>query len=192
MHDVLRQSFAGKIDLTEEEFTKVKAYFIPKKLRRNQFLSQEGDVSRYVAFIQKGVLYSYSTDNKGAKHVMQFGFASDVMGDLYSFLTGEPSRINVEVLEEAELLLLTKEQRNQLLAEVPQFERFLRQLMESAYIALLRRMEGTMGRSAEERYAHLLKEQPELVARLPQHLIASYLGITRETLSRIRGLSPTR
>lgn len=114
------------------------------------------------------------------------------MGDLYSFLTGEPSRINVEVLEEAELLLLTKEQRDQLLTEVPQFERFLRQLMENAYIALLRRVEGTMGRSAEERYAHLLKEQPELIVRLPQHLIASYLGITRETLSRIRGLSPMR
>ncbi|MCB2411035.1 Crp/Fnr family transcriptional regulator [Hymenobacter sp. BT178] len=192
MFEVFQRSLAEKIDLTAEELEKVQSYFIPKKLRKNQFLLQEGDVSRYSAFVEKGALYSYSTDDKGGKHVVQFGLEGSTIGDLYSLLTGEPSKLNIEVYEDCELLLLTVENRAQLLAEVPQFETYNRLLIERAYVALLRRVEGTMGRTAEEKYAHLLQERPQLLQRLPQHLIASYLGITRETLSRIRGQAPTR
>jgi CRP-like cAMP-binding protein len=192
MYEVLQQTLSKSIALTAEEFEKVKAYFIPKKLRKNQYLLQEGDVCRYSAFVEKGALYSYSTDDKGAKHVVQFALEGSSIADLYSFLSGEPSKLNIEAFEDCELLLLTPENREKLMAEVPRFETHMRQLVERAYMALLRRVEGTMGRSAEERYAHLLQERPQLLSRLPQHLIASYLGITRETLSRIRSQPPAR
>lgn len=192
MFEVFQQSLAGKIDLTAEELAKVQAYYIPKKLRKNQFLLQEGDVCKYSAFVEKGALYSSSTDDKGAKHVVQFALEGSTIADVYSMLTGEPSKLNIEAFEDCELLLLTVENRDRLLAEVPRFETYTRQLLERAYVALLRRVEGTVGRTAEERYAHLLQERPHLLQRLPQHLIASYLGITRETLSRIRGQAPPR
>ena len=192
MYEVLQQSLAKEIDLTAEEFEKVKAYYIPKKLRKNQYLLQEGDVCRYSAFVEKGALYSYSTDDKGAKHVVQFALEGSGIADPYSLFTGEPSKLNIEAFEDCELLLLTLENRNQLLAEVPKFETYTRQIIERAYVMLMRRMQGTNGRSAEERYANLLKERPHLLNRLPQHLIASYLGITRETLSRIRNQSLPR
>jgi len=192
MYEVLQQSLAKEINLTPEEFEQVKAFFIPKKLRKNQFLLQEGDVCRYSALVEKGALYSYSTDEKGAKHVVQFALEGSFISDLFSLLTGEPSKLNIEAFEDSELLLLTQENRDRLLSAVPRFETYMRQLIERAYVALLRRVEGTMGRTAEERYAHLLQERPHLLARLPQHLIASYLGITRETLSRIRSQTPTR
>ena len=192
MYEVLHQHLADKIDLTAEELAKVQAYYIPKKLRKNQFLLQEGDVCKYSAFVEKGALYSYSTDDKGAKHVVQFALEGSTIADVYSMLTGEPSKLNIEAFEDCELLMLTVENRNRLLAEVPRFETYTRQLLERAYVALLRRVEGTVGRTAEERYAHLLQERPHLLQRLPQHLIASYLGITRETLSRIRGQAPAR
>ncbi|HEX8657069.1 MAG TPA: Crp/Fnr family transcriptional regulator [Hymenobacter sp.] len=192
MYEVLQQSLAKEIDLTAEEWAKVQAYFIPKKLRKNQFLLQEGDVARHSAFVEKGALYSYSTDDKGAKHVVQFALEGSFIGDMFSMLTGEPSKLNIEAFEDCELLLLTLENREKLMAEVPRFETYFRLLIERAYVALLRRVEGTVGRTAEERYANLLETRPHLLNRLPQHLIASYLGITRETLSRIRSQPPTR
>jgi CRP-like cAMP-binding protein len=192
MYELFQKTLAQNLNLTAEELEHVRTYFTPKKLRKNQFLLQEGDVCRYSAFVEKGALYSYSTDDKGAKHVVQFALEGSSIADLYSMLTGEPSRLNIEAFEDCELLLLTQENRLRLMADVPRYESYMRQLIERAYVALLRRVEGTMGRTAEERYAHLLQERPQLLNRLPQHLIASYLGITRETLSRIRSQSPTR
>lgn len=189
MYEVFRHTLEQKIKLTNEDFAKISVCFKPKRLRKKHFLLQDGDVCRNLAFIERGTLYSYSADEKGIQHVIQFGFEGGWIADLYSFLTGEPSRLNIEALEECELLMISKEQQEKLLKEVPAYETYTRLLMQNAYVALQRRVEGTLGRTAEEKYARLLEKRPELIARLPQHLIASYLGITRETLSRIRSQS---
>jgi CRP-like cAMP-binding protein len=108
-------------------------------------------------------------------------------GDLYSFLTTEPSVYNIEALEECELLLISKSSWDLLLEKIPAFERYFRILIQNNLIATQRRLMGSLSQSAEEKYLRLTNSFPDCLQRVPQHMIASYLGITRETLSRVRG-----
>lgn len=186
MYERLFKSIAEKVSVQEGELQLCKHYFTPKKLRKRQYLLQEGDVCNRLAFVEKGVLYSYSIDTKGIQHVIQFALEGWWIADLYSFFTKEPSKLNIEALEESELLLLDREQHQNLLKSVPAYETYTRILYQNAYVALQRRIEGTIGLSAEEKYSKLLAQHPYILTRVPLHLIASYLGITPETLSRIR------
>jgi CRP-like cAMP-binding protein len=186
MFEVLLKSFVDKVSATEEELQICKRYFTPKRLRKRQYLLQEGDVCNRLAFVEKGSLYSYSIDEKGVQHVIQFAFEGWWIADLYSFFTGERSKLNIEALEDSELLQLDREQHHNLLKNVPKYETYTRIVYQNAYVALQRRIEGTIGLSAEEKYSRLLEQYPAILNKVSQHLIASYLGITPETLSRIR------
>src|SRR4051794_5688957 len=108
MFELLFESFNKKIQLTEEEKSLCQSFFAPKKLRKRQFLLQEGDVCKYVAFVEKGLLRAFTVDEKGTEHIMQFAFEGWWMADQYSFLTGEASKYNIEALEDCELLLLSR------------------------------------------------------------------------------------
>ena len=119
----------------------------------------------------------FTVDEKGNEPILQFSPEGWWVADLYSFLTDEPSIYNLESLEDCELLLITKDSWNILLEKMPVFEKFFRiliQLMSSSCEA------------AEEKYLKLMENFPGCIQRVPQHMIASYLGITRETLSRVR------
>jgi CRP-like cAMP-binding protein len=186
MFELLIKSIQEKVPSSEEDLHLCKTYFTPKKLRRKQFLLQEGDVCNRMAFVEKGSLYSYTTDAKGGQRVMQFAFEGFWISDLYSFFTREESKLNIEALEDCELLLLDHEQHENLLKNVRQYETYVRMLYQNAYVALQQRLEGTIGLTAEEKYSRLVDQYSTIVNRVPQHLIASYLGITPETLSRIR------
>ena len=186
MFELLFQKFDEKIQLTEEGKLLSKSFFIPKKLRKKQYLLQEGDVCKYVAFVEKGILRQYTVDDKGNEHILQFAFEGWWMADHYSFLTGEPSLYNIDALEDCELLLLSKQAEEQLLEKLPKFERFFRLLLQNNLIATLRRLESSLSGTAEEKYSHLIQSCPTLAERIPQHMIASFLGITPETVSRIR------
>jgi CRP-like cAMP-binding protein len=181
-----------KVNLTEDEQEICKSLLMSKKLRKKQYLLQEGDVAKYSAFVEKGALRSYTIDDKGSEHIIQFAIEGWWISDIYSFLTGEPSTYNIEALEDCELLTLTKAAQEELVEKVPKFERYLRILMQGAYIALQRRMTGTLVYTAEEKYLSLTKAYPDIIQRVPQHMIASYLGVTPETLSRIRRQMATR
>ena len=186
MFELLFQKFDEKIQLTEEEKLLSRSFFIPKKLRKKQYLLQEGDVCKYVAFVEKGILRSYTVDDKGSEHILQFAFEGWWMADQYSFLTGESSIYNIDALEDCELLLLTKQAEEQILEKLPKFERFFRLLLQNNLIATLRRLESSLSDTAEAKYNQLIQSCPTLAERIPQHMIASYLGITPETISRIR------
>ena len=187
MFELLFQNLDGKIKLTEQEKELCRSFFIPKKLRKKQFLLQQGDVCKYIAFVEKGLLRSYKIDDKGHEHITQFAFEDWWIADNLSFLTGQPSEFDIEALEDSELLLLTKQAQDQLLEKIPKFERYFRILLQNNLIATQKRLVSSMSQSAEERYDELVAACPTtLPQRVPQHMLASFLGIKPETLSRIR------
>jgi len=187
MTELLFQKFDEKIELTEEEKKLSRSFFISKKLRRKQYLLQEGDVCKYVAFVEKGLLRSFAVDDKGHEHITQFAFEGYWIADQYSFLTGEPSEYNIEALEECELLLLSKQAEDEMLEKIPKLERFFRLLLQNNLIATQKRLVSSLSQTAEERYNECVSACPTtLPHRIPQHMLASYLGVTPETISRIR------
>ena len=186
MFEVLFQKLDEKIKLTEEEKELCKSFFTPKKLRKRQYILQEGDVCKYTAFVEKGMLRSYTIDEKGNEHIMQFAFEGWWIADQFSFLTGEPAIYTIDALEDSELLLLSKQAEEQLLQRIPKFERYFRILLQNSLIATQRRLIGSLSQTAEERYNQLIQTCPTIPQRVPQHMMASFLGITPETLSRVR------
>jgi CRP-like cAMP-binding protein len=186
MFELLYKKIQEKITLTEDEFNYCKTLFLPKKLRKRQYLLQEGDVCKYQAFVEKGILRSYTIDEKGNEHILQFASEGWWMADLSSFLTGEPSVFNMDALEDAELLLITKASWELLLQKIPKLEHYFRILIQNHLISTQKRLMQSLSEQAEERYIRFTKTYPDCMQRVPQHMIASYLGISRETLSRIR------
>lgn len=192
MFELLHKKINTIISLTEEEFNYCKTLFVPKKLRKRQYFLQEGDVCKYQAFVEKGILRSYTIDEKGNEHILQFGFEGWWTTDLSSYLNNEPSFLNIDGLEDAELLLITKSSWELAMQKIPALEHYFRIIIQNHLVATERRLLQSMAESAEEKYVRFTKTCPDDVQRVPQHMIASYLGISRETLSRIRKQMITR
>jgi CRP-like cAMP-binding protein len=186
MFEELFKNIQQKISITEKEEELCRSLFIPKKFRKRQYLLQQGDVSKYTAFVEKGLLRSFIIDDKGAEVIMQFAPEGWWIGDMYSSITGEPAENNIDAIEDTETLLLTPQAHDQLLQQAPVFERFFRLQLQNSFIALQRRLKSNITQTAEEKYKNFVRLYPNIVQRVPQHNIASYLGITPESLSRIR------
>ncbi|SHF77117.1 cAMP-binding domain of CRP or a regulatory subunit of cAMP-dependent protein kinases [Flavobacterium segetis] len=192
MFEQLFKSIQEKVTLNEDDKEVYKSFFIPKKLRKKQTLLQEGDVCIYNAFVENGILRSFFTDEKGNEHVVQFAIEGWWITDLSSFLTKSNSIYTIEALEDCELLLLTMEAREALMDKIPMFERYQRLLLQNAYIANQARINSTLTETAEEKYIKLGLAYPGIIKRVPQHMIASYLGLKPETVSRVRKQINTR
>lgn len=186
MYQVLKESIEEHVSLSDEEWEILKNNFRPKRMLKRQFLLQEGGVCRELAFIEKGALYSYTVDSKGNQHVIRFAFEGWWMANLQSFFTGNPTTLNIEVLEDSELLMLDRKNHEKLLDEIPAYERYHRIIVQNAYVALQQRAENALGLTAEEKYRRLIEQNPEFMNRVPLNLVASYLGMSPETLSRVR------
>jgi CRP-like cAMP-binding protein len=172
--------------LTDNEVELVKSAFLPKKLRKKQYLLQEGDVCKHFAFIVKGAMRQYSVDDKGIDHIVYLSIENWWVGDRESFVMLTPSVYNIDAWEDSELLLITRADLLNLLSHVPAMAEMARLMDERNSIAMQRRLNASISFSAEKRYGDFANSYPDFIQRFPQHIIASYLGITKETLSRVR------
>jgi CRP-like cAMP-binding protein len=186
MHDLLLKSISEKTRITSAEEAKLKEFFIPKKIRKRQYVLNAGDVCQYITFVEKGMLRSFTVDDDGNEHVVQFAIEGWWISDVGSFISGNNALYNIEALEDSEVLNLTKQAMDDMMDQVPQLERYFRLLMQNNIIALQRRVIAYMSLSAEEKYLKLMDVCPDIISRAPQQYVASYLGITPETLSRVR------
>ena len=192
MYELFFHKFNEKVNLSKEEEEVIKQYLTPKKLRKKQYLLQEGDVCKHIAFVEKGALKAYVVDDAGAESIIQFALEGWVISDLYSFLTGEPATYNIDALENAELVLINKSAHEELLKKIPKYETYIRLQITGAYIALQKRLTSIISLPLEERYKNFLATYPNIAQRVPQHMIASYMGLTPETLSRVRSRMASR
>lgn len=174
--------------LKDHEMDTIKRVFVPKKLRKRQYFLQGGEVCKYYGFVVKGAMRQYSVDEKGNEHIIQLSTENWWAGDRESFTMLTPSLYFVDAWEETDLLTLTQTDLPTL-NEIPAFLEMKAKLDENHHFALQRRVNASISLSAAQRYEELAQLYPEFLQRFPQHIIASYLGITKETLSRVRGSS---
>ena len=186
MWETLTTNLNKHITLTPEETTIITSVFTTRKFRKKQYVLQEGDVTRHETLIVSGLTRTYEVDEKGSEHIIQFGMENWWVGDLYSFLSGTPSVYNIDCIEDTEVLQVTKENLEILYERVPKIERYFRILVQNAFIASTRRVSSALTLSATERYNEFVARYPETGQRVADHHIASYLGITPQSLSRIR------
>ena len=186
MSDLLLNHIRKLTDLSAEDAELVVSSFKTRYLKKHKHLLRGGEICRYESFITKGCLKAYTLDESGTEHIAFLGEENWYIGDLYSFLTGQPGTLYISALEDTEILQIDKHTLDQLLIAVPTMERYFRILFQNAFVASQARVMEGISFTAKQRYALFLDRYPTIQQRIPQYLIASYLGITQETLSRIR------
>jgi len=172
--------------LTEAEIDFIQGFFISKKFRKRQYFLQEGEVCKYTAFIIKGAMRQYRVDEKGEEHIIKLYIENWWANDRESLMNKTPSIYFIDAWEDTEVLQVTKTDLGDLVDRIHTLSVWIRKLDANFAAASQRRINAAISLSAEDRYNDLEKTYPEFLQRFPQHIIASYLGINRETLSRIR------
>lgn len=161
-------------------------HYESKKIQKNQFLLQYGEVCRYIYFVERGLLKMYSIDKNGKEHIIQFAPESWLTSDRSSLYFNEKSVYYIEAVEDSEVLLLHPDFINKLISEFPDSQEKSDIILQKHIKSLQDRINSLLGETAEERYMKFIKMYPDLLLRVPQWMIASYLGITPESLSRVR------
>ena len=186
MFEVFERYLKERSSLTDMEIEQIRAVTIIKRLRKKQYLLQEGDISHYNAFVEKGCLRLYRVGDNGFEHILRFAIETWWMSDYESYNCGNPSKNNIDALEDSELLLIDKKDFDTLVETIPNFRNFKDKLEAKSYNASQNRILSNISDPAEKRYENFISMYPDIYNRVPLHMVASYLGLTRETLSRIR------
>ena len=186
MFDVFAKYLLSKGDFTANDLQHIQAATLLRPLRKRQYLLQAGDVATYHGFVAQGCLRTYSVDARGIEHIIYFAPENWWTGDQESLASGEPSRYHIDAIEDSTVFLIKKDDFGRLRQELPVFDSLISAIFFRGFMASQTRIHAAISYSAEEKYREFLQQFPGLALRIPQHMVASYLGMTTETLSRIR------
>ncbi len=181
------QNIERHVSLTPEEQAHVLSLVTIESYKAKMILLKEGEICTHSWFVNSGILRSYNLDDNGVEHVVSFACSGWFIADMYSFLSQRPGHLYIEVNDDAECLLLSKQNQEKLYADVPKMERFFRILIENSLVANQQRLIDNMSFTAEARYDKFIHRFPQLAHALPQKQIASYIGVTPEFFSKMKG-----
>ncbi|MCO5269713.1 MAG: Crp/Fnr family transcriptional regulator [Brumimicrobium sp.] len=176
----------SNIDVDETYLAELMQNCQHKSYEKNEFLVSAGEICTNVFFVEKGLLRQYSIDDKGKEHIIHFAPERWILNDRESLYYNNPSNYYIDALEDTEVFILTKDMISKLEREVPGFADFNTMLLNNHIRQLQNRINQLLSATAEERYLSFIKMYPDIMLRVPQWMIASYLGITPESLSRVR------
>lgn len=183
----LIEYFKNYLPLNDEEINLLTERATQRQIKRRQMILQEGFVCKHYTFVEKGCFKMYGIDEKGTEYNLKFAAENDWIADLGSFYSEKPSKLFIEAIEPSTILQIEKQDLLYLFTNVPKFDRIFRVIVEEKFIELQNRLLQSFSSNAHQRYLDFLEQYRELALRLPNTQIASYLGITPEFLSRIRG-----
>jgi CRP-like cAMP-binding protein len=172
--------------ISESDFKNISSHLVYKKIRKKQYFLAEGEVCKYFAFIVKGAMRKYYVDENGKENIVNLYIENWWAGDRESFIMLTTTNYYIDAWEDCEVLLITKASMLQLNSESPAFNEMMLKMDERNNIANQKRITSTISFCAEKRYLDFITTHPQFLQRFPQHIIASYLGVTKDTLSRIR------
>jgi CRP-like cAMP-binding protein len=185
VEELLRTQIEKIVQLSNEEFDFVLSHFVLKSFKKHQYVVQSGYPAPNDHFVVKGLLRSFYLDESGKTHILQFAMEDWWISDPQAYHNNENATLNIDCLEDVQVYAISLESREKLCAESRKMEYFFRKKTQAGYIALQKRIQSLMSQSAKERYNQFIHLYPQLSQRLPKAQIASYLGISRETLSRM-------
>jgi len=186
MIDSLKHNIAKYVTLSEDELTEFCSLFVPKLIKKKQFLLQVGEICQFEGFVTKGLFRVYHIDTHGFAQILYFAIENWWITDLDSFTNELPSQLYIEALEDSEVLLISKKDKEFAYQNLPQVEKLFRVMTQKTHVALQRRMIDNLSKTADQRYIDFIEKYPSLFQRLTNIQIAAYLGISHEFLSKIR------
>lgn len=189
MHQILKNTLLPNIKLTEEQWTFVLSHYKARTTKRNEILLEKGKVSQYMYFVVKGCLRIFLIDDEGQEATRFLIFEGRFGTAFPSFVLREPSVASIQSIEPSELLMISHSDYQMLMDAVPGWERMSHLGLQQDYIDAIVRIESLISMDAKERYDILMKRNPKIIQRLPSKIVADYLGISQETLSRLKSKS---
>ena len=186
MTELLKQNISNHISLTDIEMEEFCNLFHTKIIKKKSFLLREGEVCKFEGFVTKGIFRVYHIDKTGAEQILYFAIENWWITDIDSFTTERPSQLFIEALEDSEVLLISKKDKEFAYANLPKIEKLFRVMTQKTHVALQRRMIDNLSKTADQRYLDFIEKYPQLHQRLSNLQIAAYLGISHEFLSKIR------
>jgi CRP-like cAMP-binding protein len=175
-----------KISLSDDDWSVIAAACTIRKLRKHQYLLQEGEYWKYHAFVAEGCLRRYSIDNDGIEHIIQFTPENWWTGDRKSLMENTPTVYNIDAVESSAVILIRDEDFQLLCARLPVFNNLVNHILQRSLNASQERIQVAISMTAEEKYLNFITAFPQLNNRIPRHMLASFLGMTPESLSRIK------
>lgn len=186
MFEIFKKYLLDRTYLVEEELRLIQSLSKQKVVDKQSYILREGEISDSIIFIARGILRLYKIDDNGNEHILRFANENHWLNDRESYLTGKPSHFNIDAIEASNVLIWEKRHFYNLMKEIPNLKDLMKSLSTKKQIANQNRIYTSISRSVEERYNRFVENYPEVFNRVPLYMVASYLGVSRETLSRIR------